>query len=104
MSKEFWKATGIRALRTICQTAVAMIGTSAVMTDVNWKMVLSASALSGILSVLTSIATGLPEVEYAEHVYMSKEEPDDSWIDDDYEIFDYGDEIGIPNEVEDGEE
>ena len=104
MTIEFWRATSIRALRTICQTAIAMIGTSAVMTDVNWKMVLSASALSGILSVLTSIATGLPEVEYAEHVYMSKEEPDDSWIDDDYEIFDYGDEIGIPNEVEDGEE
>ena len=104
MTTEFWKATGIRALRTICQTAIAMIGTSAVMTDVNWKMVLSASALSGILSVLTSIATGLPEVEYAEHVYMSKEEPEDSWIDDDYEIFDYGDEIGIPSEVEDGEE
>ena len=72
------------------------------MSDVNWTMVLSASALSGILSVLTSIATGLPEVEYAEHVYMSKEEPDDSWVDD-YEIFDYGDEIGIPNEVEDEE-
>lgn len=102
MTIEFWRATSIRALRTICQTAIAMIGTSAVMTDVNWKMVLSASALSGILSVLTSIATGLPEVEYAEHVYMSKEEPDDSWVDD-YEIFDYGDEIGIPNEVEDEE-
>ena len=102
MTKDFWKATSIRALRTICQTAIAMIGTSAVMSDVNWKMVLSASALSGILSVLTSIATGLPEVEYAEHVYMSKEEPDDSWVDD-YEIFDYGDEIGIPNEVEDEE-
>ena len=106
MTTEFWKATGIRALRTVCQTAIAMIGTSAVMTDVNWKMVLSASALSGILSVLTSIATGLPEVEYAEHVYMSKEEPGDSWIDDsdDCEIFDDGDEIGRPNEVEDGEE
>lgn len=104
MSKEFWKATGIRALRTICQTAVAMIGTSAVMSDVDWKVVVSASALSGILSVLTSIATGLPEVEYAEHVYMSKEEPEDSYIDDDFEIFDYGDEIGIPNEVDDAEE
>lgn len=102
MTIEFWRATSIRALRTICQTAIAMIGTSAVMSDVDWKMVLSASALSGILSVLTSIATGLPEVEYAEHVYMSKEEPDDSWVDD-YEIFDYGDEIGIPNEVEDEE-
>lgn len=104
MTTEFWKATGIRALRTVCQTAIAMIGTSAVMSDVDWKVVVSASALSGILSVLTSIATGLPEVEYAEHVYMSKEEPDDSWIDDDYEVFDYGDEIGIPNEVEDAEE
>lgn len=105
MTTEFWKATGIRALRTVCQTAIAMIGTSAVMSDVDWKVVVSASALSGILSVLTSIATGLPEVEYAEHVYMSKEEPEDSWIDDDYEVFDYGDEINIPSEVdEDGEE
>ena len=94
MNNQFWKATSIRALRTICQTAIAMIGTSAVMSDVNWTMVLSASALSGILSVLTSIATGLPEVEYAEHIYMSKDEPEDSWIDD-YEVFDYGDEIGI---------
>lgn len=102
MNKDFWKATSIRALRTVCQTAVATIGTAAVMTDVKWTYVVSASVLAGILSVLTSIATGLPEVEYAEHVYMSKEEPDDSWVDD-YEIFDYGDEIGIPNEVEDEE-
>lgn len=63
MNKHFWKATGIRAIRTICQTAVAMIGTAVVMSDVNWMMVVSASALSGILSVLTSIATGLPEVD-----------------------------------------
>lgn len=105
MNKDFWKATSIRALRTVCQTAVATIGTAAVMTDVKWTYVVSASVLAGILSVLTSIATGLPEVEYAEHIYMSKEEPEDSWIDDDYEVFDYGDEINIPNEVdEDGEE
>lgn len=78
MNNQFWKATGIRALRTVCQTAVAMIGTSAVMSDVNWGMVASASILSGILSVLTSIATGLPEVDYAEHIYMSAEEPADS--------------------------
>jgi hypothetical protein len=45
-------------------------------------MVLSASLLSGILSLLTSIATGLPEVDYAEHIYMSKEEPEDSEVDD----------------------
>lgn len=58
----FWKAALIRAIRTIAQTAIATIGTAAVLSDVNWVMVLSASALSGILSILTSIVTGLPEV------------------------------------------
>ncbi len=62
MTKKFWYSAGIRALRTVAQTAVATIGTSAVLTDVNWGLVISASVLSGILSVLTSIATGLPEV------------------------------------------
>lgn len=62
MSAEFWKAAGIRALRTFCQTAVATIGTTAMMQDVNWIMVGSASLLAGVLSILTSIATGLPEV------------------------------------------
>ena len=103
MNKEFWKATGIRALRTICQTAIASIGTAIVITEVDWRYVLSASLLAGLLSVLTSIATGLPEVEYAQHVYMSKEEPEDSSIDE-YEVFDYGDEIGIEEGGYDGEE
>ena len=62
MTKEFWIAALIRAIRTVAQTAVATIGTSAVLQDVNWIMVGSASILAGILSVLTSIATGLPEV------------------------------------------
>lgn len=62
MTKEFWIAAGIRALRTICQTAVSVIGVSAVMSEVDWLYVGSASLLAGILSVLTSIATGLPEV------------------------------------------
>lgn len=62
MTIEFWKAAGIRAIRTVCQTAVAVIGTSALLTDVNWVNVASASALAGILSILTSIATDLPEV------------------------------------------
>ena len=60
--KDFIKAAGIRALRTMAQTAIACIGTSALITEVNWGVVASASALSGILSILTSIATGLPEV------------------------------------------
>ena len=63
MTKEFWKAALIRAVRTICQTAIATIGTAFLITDVNWIHVLSASLLSGLLSILSSIATGLPEVE-----------------------------------------
>jgi len=62
MSKQWLKAAGIRAVKTVAQTAVATIGTSAVLGDVNWVMVASAAALSGILSVLTSVA-GLPEVQ-----------------------------------------
>ena len=61
-SKEWFKAAGIRAIKTVCQTAIATIGTSAVMSQVDWKMVASASFLAGILSILTSCA-GLPEVE-----------------------------------------
>lgn len=60
-TKEWLKAAGVRAVKTMAQTAVATIGTSAVMGEVNWVMVGSASLLAGILSVLTSIA-GLPEV------------------------------------------
>ena len=56
------KCASVRALKTICQTAIATIGTSAVMSEVDWLLVGSASLLSGILSILTSIA-GLPEVD-----------------------------------------
>lgn len=63
MNRDFWKAAGVRAVRTIAQTAVATIGTAAVLSDVDWRVVISASVLSGILSLLTSIATGLPETE-----------------------------------------
>lgn len=59
--KAFWKAAALRAIRTICQTAIATIGTAAVLSDINWVMVGSASAVAGILSILTSIVTGIPE-------------------------------------------
>lgn len=60
--KEWIKAAGVRALKTVAQTAVATIGTSAVISEVNWIAVVSASLLAGILSLLTSVA-GLPELD-----------------------------------------
>lgn len=60
--KKWFKAAGIRAIKTIAQTAIATIGTSAVLNEVNWTMVVSASVLAGILSLLTSVA-GLPELK-----------------------------------------
>lgn len=65
MKKEWLKAAGIRAIKTVSQTAIATIGTTALMDQVDWKMVLSASLLAGVLSLLTSVA-GLPEVETTE--------------------------------------
>lgn len=62
MKSKWVKAALIRALKTVAQTAVATISTSAALTEVNWKVVISSAALAGLLSVLTSIA-GLPEVE-----------------------------------------
>lgn len=85
--KNFVKAAINRAVRTICQTAVAVIGTSYVMADVDWGIVASASLLAGILSLLTSVATSLPEAEYYD------------WMDsvyDDEIVFD--DEEGDENE------
>ena len=61
---DFWKAAVIRAVRTMAQTALATIGTSAViLSDINWLNIASASILGGILSLLTSVATGLPEID-----------------------------------------
>lgn len=64
-SKQWIKAALVRAVKTICQTAVATIGTAAALESVDWRLVVSASILAGILSVLTSLA-GLPEVKEGE--------------------------------------
>lgn len=69
-TKEWIKAAAIRAVKTMAQAAIAMIGTSAVMADIDWKLVLSASVVAGILSVLTSLA-GLPEVDDTK-IYIRK--------------------------------
>ena len=61
-SSQWWKAAGVRAIRTVAQSAIATIGSAAVMGEVNWGVVASASLLAGILSLLTSLA-GLPEVK-----------------------------------------
>lgn len=61
-TKNWLKAAGVRAVKTVAQTAVAMIGTATVFSEVNWLMILSGSLLAGLLSILTSIA-GLPEVK-----------------------------------------
>ena len=83
----FIKASLIRAARTVCQTAIstiAVFSTGEIMgiADVNWGIVVSASLLAGILSILTSVATGLPEVEYEHNLHMSAEEPEDSEVTD----------------------
>lgn len=62
MTKKWFKAAGVRAIKTIAQTAAATIGTSAILSEVNWISVISASILAGLLSMLMSIA-GLPEVK-----------------------------------------
>lgn len=60
-NKQWWKAAGVRALKTMAQTAIATIGSTALFLEVSWPTVLSATALAGIISMLTSLA-GLPEV------------------------------------------
>lgn len=66
MTKKFIKAALIRAVRTVAQAAVATIGTAVVLEDVDWRVCVSASLLSGLISLLTSVATGLPEAAEGE--------------------------------------
>lgn len=81
-TKKWFRCAGIRAIKTMAQTAVATIGTAAVMNQVNWLMVFSASILAGILSMLTSVA-GIPE---ADETYVTDQEPDEAlYYEDDEE-------------------
>lgn len=66
-TKKWIKAAGIRAIKTVAQTAIATIGTTAVFNQVDWKMVISSALLAGVLSILTSIA-GIPEVKEGEYL------------------------------------
>ena len=63
MTKEFWKAAAIRAVRTMAECALAYIGTATMLHEVNWIGVLSSAAMGGVVSVLMAISTGLPEVK-----------------------------------------
>lgn len=85
MNKQFWKATVIRALRTFLQVILASWTAGTLITQLDIKMILLTAVSASIYSILTSIATGLPEVEYQQHIYMSADEPTDSWIEEEGE-------------------
>lgn len=96
MNKTFWKATAIRAIRTTCQALasmlpVGMVITPAMIQALDWSIIyvilawLGTGILAGVASVLTSIGTGLPEVEYEHDAYMNMEEPEDSEVKDEDE-------------------
>lgn len=92
MNKKWIKAAGIRAIRTMAQTAIAMIGTQAVrLTEVDWMLVLSASLLAGIISLLMSIA-GLPEVQLQNTLYALDNEADEEYMSHYEDISKEGDE------------
>lgn len=74
--KKFFKCALIRAIKTMCQTAIGIIGASTLLSDVDWIMCLSAVCVAGILSILTSIVGGLPEVELDEDWEDEEEEED----------------------------
>lgn len=80
MNKNFWKATAIRALRTFLQVILATWTAGQIITELNWKVILMSAFSAAVYSVLTSIATGLPEVEIQKQ--MTADEPEDSSIEE----------------------
>lgn len=75
--KKFIKCASIRAIKTMCQTAIGIIGASTLISEVNWLTCLSAVLMSGILSMLTSIVGGLPEVSLDDSIYYEEDEEDE---------------------------
>ena len=85
MNKDWIKAAVIRAIKTFAQAMVAQIGAGSIgIMEFDWISALSVSAMAAVLSIFTSLA-GLPEVDYAQHIYMSAEEPSDSEVVEDEE-------------------
>ena len=100
MGYDFWKAALIRAAHTWLQAFVAAIPSSAaVLSDVNWKLVVSAATLAAVISLAKSVVVGLPEVNLQNTLYDLDNDPED---DEDEEFEEY-DEIGIPTTEEDDE-
>lgn len=100
MTKEFWKATGIRAFRTFLQVILGAWTAGKIITELNWKVILMAAFSAAVYSVLTSIFTGLPEVTPEEHVTSEVEEPDDSYRD----VYMTAEELSAEREAMGGDE
>lgn len=91
MSREWWKYAGIRALKTVAQTAIATIATATYLEEVNWIAVASASVLAGILSLLTSLA-GIPEVNQIQTTYNEDTEEEMLELSEVENVYDQKDE------------
>ena len=85
MTKEFWKATGIRCLRSFLSVILGARTGNVLITEIDWKVTLIAAISATFWIFIACIIAGLPEVEYKQHVYMSAEEPEDSEVKEDGE-------------------
>ena len=85
MNREFWKATGIRCLRSFISVILGARTGDALITEIDWKVTLIAAASATFWIFLACILAGLPEVDYKKHIYMSAEEPEDSEVVEDGE-------------------
>lgn len=92
MTRDFWKAAGIRSLRTFIQVILAVWTAGQLITEVDWKFLLMSAFSSAVYSLLTSILAGLPEVALADTLYDLDNEPDDE--EDDFEVEEMDDEGG----------